>query len=162
MFDLARVVTGPATTNVVSDVFYVLSVLCLIGGAVLVLKSRIPQLTIKNLEQLNNTYEKRITALETKLKEDAQLHVSNAKAIANLQGQIKIYKELPLQELATGIDKVSENLLQVVSISKDNATSNQKILETLRATSIINAEDRDVLTNQNKHIRDEVHKEMKK
>jgi hypothetical protein len=149
------VLTGPSTYNAVSDIFYILSILCLIGGAILVIKSRIPQLTIKNLQQLNDTYEKRITALEEKIKEDAHLHVENTKAIANLQGQIKIYKELPLQALADGMERV-------VEISKVNADSNAQILKVLQTTSRINAEDRDVLTNQNQHIKTAVHKIMNK
>ena len=42
------------------------------------------------------------------------------------------------------------------------ARSNEKILETLQESSDIAAEDRDVLTNQNIHIRTEVRKELNK
>lgn len=134
----------------------------LIGGVLLYLKGHVPQQTIKNLEAANDSYvkldatrQKSIEALEQKVKEVIDKHTAEklewTKAISDLQGQIKVYKELPLRELADGIAKV-------VEISKDNAKSNLEILGELKKTSIIAAEDRDVLTNQNLHIRTEVNK----
>jgi hypothetical protein len=119
-----------------------------IGGVLVYAKGRIPQQTVKNLQDLTSTYERRIAALESELKEDHQIQLQNVSAISDLQGQVKVYKELPLQEIADGIKKVSE--------------SNDKIVTLLTATAQINAEDRDILTNQNLHIKTEVHKEMNK
>ncbi len=119
----------------------------LIGGIIVYSRGRIPQQTIKNLTSLTDTYEKRIKALEDELKDNHTLQIQNVAAIADLQGQVKVYKELPLQELADGIKKVSD--------------SNEKILKVLQDTSEINAQDRDVLTNQNLHITTEVDRIMK-
>jgi len=140
----------------------VIIAITLIGGTVLYVKARIPQQNVKNLTALTDTYEKRIRALEDELKENHNLQLKNVAAISDLQGQVKVYKELPLQDLADGINLVSENLKEVVKISQENAISNKAILQQLQQTASIAAEDRDVLTNQNLHIKTEVLKEMRK
>lgn len=117
-----------------------------VGGVIVYSRSRIPQQTVKNLQQLTDSYEKRIKALEDELKDNHQIQLKNVAAIGDLQGQVKVYKELPLQELADGIKQVSK--------------SNVQILQELQKTASIAAEDRDVLTNQNAHIRTEVTKIM--
>jgi di/tripeptidase len=140
VIDFATVTTNfnPVNDIILAVVFF--------GGTFVYARSRIPQQTIQNLQELVSAYEKRIKVLEDDLRTNNKLQFTTAAALAELQGQVKVYKELPLQELADGIKEVSD--------------SNQKILETLQATSIINAEDRDVLTNQNKHIASEVKKAM--
>ena len=152
----------------VSDIFIVITIL---GASILYARNRIPQQnvkeqgelittlqalrladaekTTKQLNILTDTYEKRIKALEDELRVNHQMQLDNVAAIAELQGQIKVYKELPLRELADSINKV-------VEISQSNADSNKKILQVLQQTATINAEDRDVLTNQNLHIKTEV------
>ena len=131
----------------------VVALIVLIGGIVVYSKGRVPQQTIKNLSQVNESYialnqtlQDRIANLEKQREVDTNLHGENTKAIARLQGQIDLYKELPLRELAEGI--------------KYNNEISNKILDTLKTTAKINAEDRDVLTNQNLHIKTEVHKIM--
>jgi hypothetical protein len=133
------------TSQLVQDI---VAGIVLIGGIIVYSRGRVPQQTIKNLGQLTDTYEKRIRALEDELKDNHTLQLQNVAAIADLQGQVKVYKELPLQELADGIKRVSD--------------SNSEILKVLQATSAIAAEDRDVLTNQNLHITTEVDRIMKK
>lgn len=91
-----------------STIYSIVSTISLVGGAILVLKSRIPKITIDNLVQLNDTYEKRIKALEEEIGTFNSQHLENVKAIADLQGQVKVYKDLPLQELAIGIQKVGQ------------------------------------------------------
>ena len=125
----------------------------LFGGIFLYRKGSTPQKNIQNLTSLTDTYEKRIRALEDEIKSNHKIQLENVAAISDLQGQVKVYKELPLQTLADGIK-------EVVTISKDNATSNKAILQVLQKTAKINAEDRDMLTNQNKHIATEVDKRM--
>lgn len=140
----------------------VLIAIGLLGGTLLYYKGRVPQQTIKNLTEvnasyveLNSTYEKRIKALELQAQDDKSKHLENTKSIARLQGQIDLYKELPLRELADGIKEVA-------ILTKDNAESNKAILNQLKATAGIAAEDRSVLTNSDKHIHDEVQKALKK
>lgn len=132
----------------------VLIAIGLIGGTLVYFRSRIPQQNVANLTALTNTYEKRIRALEDELKDNHKVQLQNISAISDLQGQVKVYKELPLQELATGITKVSDSIKEV-------SKSNIEILNQLKKTADIAAEDRSVLTNQDLHIRTEVKKALK-
>lgn len=104
-----------------------------IGGSVLALFSRIPKQTIQNQKDLIETYEKRLKALEDQALEDKKQHIENVRAIADLQGQIKVYKELPLQEMASAMQEISR-------VNKGIADSNTEILRTLKASAITLAE----------------------
>ena|SRR3990167_3152557 len=96
----------------------------------------------KILRQTNELLKEQNIELKAENKEWKVKHDDNARAISDLQGQIKILKSIPLAEIASGLKAVG--------------TSNAAILRSLKKTAVIAAEDRDVLTNQNKHIRDEV------
>lgn len=141
MIDLFSAITtnfNPVNDGIVLIIF--------LGSIIVYSRSRIPQQTIKNLQDLSDSQILRINQQEASIAELKEGRVEDAKTIGKLQGQIESYKELPLQELANGIKEV--------------AVSNKKILDTLQTTARINAEDRDVLTNQNKHIASEVDKRM--
>lgn len=71
--------------------------------AILYIKSKIPKETIDQQTKLIDALEKRITNLESDAKELHAQHVENEKTIADLQGQIKVYKELPLQDIAKSL-----------------------------------------------------------
>lgn len=70
--------------------------------AILFIKSRIPKETIEQQGKL-------IEALTARQTELINAHVTNEKAISELQGQIKVYKELPLQQIANSL-KMLETL----------------------------------------------------
>jgi len=109
-----------------------------VGGTLLYFRSRIPQQNVKNLTILTDTYEKRIKALEDELNENHNLQLANVKAIADLQGQIKVYKDLPLRELADGIKAVN--------------TSNQRIVDILERNATIAAADRPILAKGRRDV----------
>ena len=109
-----------------------------IGGGILALFSRIPKQTITTYEQLSVAQEKRIAALEEQSKIDHKNHLENIKAIADLQGQIKVYKELPLQQMAKAMQDISEG-------NKAIAESNRQILLSLQSSAMIASEDRSTL-----------------
>ena len=112
-----------------------------IGGSFAIWKSRVPAQTIKNLEESNKSYveldkarQASINVLEKKIKEVTDKHTEErvewTKAIADLNGQIKVYKELPLRELADGMKII--------------AASNAEILNTLKTSAItLTADTRD-------------------
>lgn len=129
--------------NLVTDTFYLLF---LVVAAYLVIKTRVPQQTIENQKQLIDTYEKRINSLE-------EQQLESIKALADLQGQLKTYKEVPLENIASALHSIS-------TVNQSIAESNRLILGELKNTAIIAAQDRDVLTNQNLHVRNEVNKQM--
>lgn len=105
---------------IVSAVFLVIS-------SIFYLRSQLPKQTIQNQKELIETYEKRLKALEDQAEQDKKQHIENVKAIAELQGQIKVYKELPLQEIAKAIE------------------SNRQILLSLQSSAIIASEGRSTL-----------------
>lgn len=109
------------------DPIAIIGYISLAVGSILALFSRIPKQTITNYEQLSVAQEKRIAALEEQSKVDHKNHLENIKAIADLQGQIKVYKELPLQEMAKAIE------------------SNRQILLSLQSSAIIASEGRSTL-----------------
>lgn len=109
------------------DPIAIIGYISLAVGSILALFSRIPKQTITNYEQLSVAQEKRIAALEEQSKVDHKNHLENIKAIADLQGQIKVYKELPLQEIAKAIE------------------SNRQILLSLQSSAIIASEGRSTL-----------------
>jgi hypothetical protein len=108
-------------------------------GSLLAIFSRIPKQTIQNQKELIASYEKRFADMDRQREEDQKNHtterIENAKAIADLQGQIKVYKELPLQEMATAMQEISR-------VNKTIADSNGEILKTLRNSALIAADDR--------------------
>lgn len=89
-------------------------------GAILYAFSRQPKQTIQNYKELAESQEKRIADLEAKAEAQHADHIESIKAIADLQGQIKVYKELPLQEMATAMQKISstnDNILNILQKS---------------------------------------------
>jgi len=127
------------------DPIAIIGYISLIVGSILALFSRLPKQTIENYEQLSVAQEKRIAALEDQSKIDHKNHLENIKAIADLQGQIKVYKELPLQEMATAMQKISE-------VNETIARSNEQILKTLNASAVIASEDRSTLLHPIQNI----------
>lgn len=127
------------------DPIAIIGYISLLVGSILALFSRIPKQTITNYEQLSVAQEKRIAALEEQSKIDHKNHLENIKAIADLQGQIKVYKELPLQKMAKAMQDISDG-------NKAIAESNRQILLSLQSSAIIVSEDRSILLNPTQNI----------
>jgi hypothetical protein len=100
------------------DVYDAVATIAFIGGALLTIKSRIPQQTINNLKELSDSQAGLIKDLQRDRIKDVQ-------AIADLQGQIKVYKELPLREMATALQEIKQ-------VNETIADSNRQILTELR------------------------------
>lgn len=82
-------------------------------------------------------------------------HQESLTEISKLQGRVETLTAVPLRNIDKALDAL-------VKVSTDNAQSNKLILDELRTKAQIDAEDRDVLTNQSKHIHDEVGKILDK
>lgn len=104
-------------------------------GGILYARSKVPTQTIQNYKLLTESQEKRIKALEDQSKADQKNHIDNVKALADLQGQIKVYKELPLQEMAAAMQKIS-------AVNEVIAESNKKILERLDSSAHLLADEK--------------------
>lgn len=98
------------------DPIAIIGYISLAVGSALALFSRIPKQTITNYEQLSVAQEKRIAALEEQSKVDHKNHLENIKAIADLQGQIKVYKELPLQSLADSMKEIANTQRIILTV----------------------------------------------
>lgn len=127
------------------DPIAIIGYISLAVGSILALFSRIPKQTITNYEQLSVAQEKRIAALEDQSKIDHKNHLENIKAIADLQGQIKVYKELPLQEMAKAMQDISDG-------NKAIAESNRQILLSLHSSAVIAAGDRSTLLHPTQNV----------
>lgn len=88
----------------------------------LFVRSRIPKETIEQQGKL-------IEALTQRQKELLDAHVMNEKAISELQGQIKVYKELPLQQIANSL-KMLETL--PAEFEKISNNSQEKIIQSFQ------------------------------
>ena len=87
----------------------------LIVSSVLAIRSQLPKQTIQNQKELIETYEKRLKALEDEEKANKKQHLENVKAIADLQGQIKVYKEIPLQQIADSMKELANTNKQILA-----------------------------------------------
>lgn len=94
--------------------------------AVLFVRSRIPAQTIDQQAKLIDTLRLRVESLE-------QAHGVNQKAIGTLEGQIKVYKELPLQEIAKSL-QILETLPS--DIQRMHQESNNALIEFLQGKKI--------------------------
>lgn len=90
-------------TNHLNIIILVSEIALAIGLAVIYIKARIPKETIKQQGELIAALQQRQILMEEENGQLRHSHVENQKAIADLQGQIKVYKELPLQDIAKSL-----------------------------------------------------------
>lgn len=109
--------------------------------AFLYIKSRLPKETIEQQSKVISALEKRIEVMEFENKEQLKKHIENEKAIAALQGQIAVYKELPLQDIAKSL-KALENLPQ--EFEKITQANSQKILDAVSNVTVQNVKQQNV------------------
>lgn len=98
----------------------VISAFFLIVSSIIYLKSQLPKQTIANQKELIETYEKRLKALEDQAELDKKQHLENVKAIAELQGQLKVYKEIPLQQIADSMKELSATNKKILTLIKED------------------------------------------
>lgn len=99
-------------SNIISIGGYIAAV----GGAYMIIKSKVKNENIKDL--IN-----RVAILEKERAIAQEQHLENQKAIANLEGQLATYKEIPLKSIAGSLEQLTE--------------SNKSILETLKGSAKI-------------------------
>lgn len=87
---------------------------------ILYIKSRLPKETIEQQTKLIAALEGRIKTMEDDNKVLLGKHVENEKAIAMLEGQIKVYKELPLQDIAKSLKALESIPTEFEKITKQN------------------------------------------
>jgi len=90
----------------------------MIGGSLLYYKGRLPRQTVKDLQA-------HVKAQDLLMKDITRERDEDRRALSNLEGQLKVYKDIPLRELADGIKAV--------------ANSNEQILQALNTSAITSA-----------------------
>lgn len=90
----------------------------LVAGAVLILMSKVKT---DNLNDLRD----RVKILEEEREEARRQYQKNQKAIANLEGQLATYKEIPLKSIAKSLNELSK--------------SNNLILNRLEKSAVLSA-----------------------
>lgn len=78
-------------------------ILAAVALAGIYIRSRIPKMTIEQQGQLITAMQGRLDELVESNKALYKQHLENERAIADLQGQIKVYKEIPLQDIAKSL-----------------------------------------------------------
>jgi hypothetical protein len=78
----------------------VIAYVALAGGAILMLLSRVKNENLKDLKE-------RVEILEKERTYAHEQHLENQKAISNLEGQLKTYKEIPLTKIADSLESLA-------------------------------------------------------
>lgn len=105
----------------------------LAGIAWTVFRSRTITSVVENQKELIAALQSRLDLMQGENAELNSKHVENEKAIAELQGQIKVYKELPLQDIASSL-KALESLPIKFKEASDNNTS--RVLNAIQHVSV--------------------------
>jgi len=84
-----------------------------------VVKSKVKDQNLKDLKD-------RVDILEKERDEARTQHLENQKAIANLEGQLKTYKEIPLKQIATSLSELYTSNSRILAVLQ-NTTSEQHI-----------------------------------
>lgn len=84
-------------------IIFTAEIIVAIVVAILYIRSRIPEQTIEQQNKLITALNGRLDSLAEENKEMHKLHIENQRAISELQGQIKVYKELPLQDISNSL-----------------------------------------------------------
>ena len=116
--------------NFTSVIGYILGV----AGAITILFSRVKNENLKDLrarvEILENERKEYKELLETEREQARKQHVSNREAIAKLQGQVEIYKDLQLKSIAETNRKILDVLKSSALIAESTAQKGGLLVKT--------------------------------
>lgn len=97
------------------DLARVIEALIVIGGmgglVYAVFKNSTVKATIQSQKELIETLTKQVSELRT-------LHIENEKAIAKLSGQLEVYKEIPLKDIADTLKLLHEDHKKILKGAK--------------------------------------------
>lgn len=80
----------------------IISFSVLVAGSAMILLSKVKTDNLNDLKE-------RVEILEKEREEARRQHIDNQKAIANLEGQLATYKEIPLKSIAKSLDELSKS-----------------------------------------------------
>lgn len=82
-----------------------------VGIIFALLKTGTTKATIQSQKEL-------IETLTAQVNELRSLHIENEKAISELQGQVSVYKELPLNQLSTSMAEIAKTQKDILRLLK--------------------------------------------
>ena len=82
-----------------------------VGIIFALLKTGTTKATIQSQKEL-------IETLTAQVNELRNLHIENEKAISELQGQVSVYKELPLNQLSTAMAEIAKTQKDILRLLK--------------------------------------------
>ncbi len=82
-----------------------------VGIIFALLKTGTTKATIQSQKEL-------IETLTAQVNELRNLHIENEKAISELQGQVSVYKELPLNQLSTSMAEIAKTQKDILRLLK--------------------------------------------
>ena len=127
-------------------IIFTAEVIVAIAIAVIYIRSRIPQETIRQQGELISTLKDRLDAIDAENKLLHVQHTDNEKAIAKLEGQIKVYKELPLQDIARSLKALEKLPAEFDKISKKHSEVTINAVRNVKHQNVENQ------TVKNKHV----------
>jgi hypothetical protein len=101
-----------------------------LGGAFSIIFSKVKNDNLSDLKE-------RVAILEKEREEARDQHVANQRAIANLEGQLNTYKEIPLKDIARSLQELSKSNDQILSTLQTSA--NTLVVDTRAAASEVKA-----------------------
>lgn len=126
-----------------TEILSILGIVLAVGAGVAILIGNIFYVL---RSQTGKIQKEEIAVLRAEIATCEAKHQNSQKDIHRLQGQIEVLQNIPLKDIRDSLQAI--------------AVTNGQILEATNKKAIIDAEDRDVLANQNKHIATEVDKQM--
>ena len=99
--------------------------------AYLYVKSRVPQQTIDQQNKLIEALNGRLDTYSDENKDLQDKLLDNQRAVSRLEGQIEVYKELPLQEIAKSLKALEVLPTEFKKISKMQADTTIKAVRSI-------------------------------
>ena len=103
--EITRIIEGTVVFAGICAIFYA------------VFKNTTVKQTIANQKDL-------IELLTSQVNELRTLHLENEKAISKLSGQIEVYKEIPLKDIATSLQQISTNQRKILEVTTTKGAIN--------------------------------------
>ncbi len=107
----------------IEQIFYGGSYVALIGGAVMAMRSQLPKQTIAQQSELIQALNARIVSLEASVKENRDALLEATKVMGILQGQVEVYKTLPLGSMAASMEAIASSNDKILSILQSSAVT---------------------------------------
>ena len=120
-------------TGNINIILNALTVVVLVVASVFATRSKIKRDNYNDLKE-------RVDILEREREESRMQHQESVKAIANLEGQLKTYKEIPLKQIADTLTELSTSNSQILMTLKNSALiAANELKHTTTEKTVINA-----------------------